>query len=282
VSKKQQRGEHDDDLEGGPSTWWWVVGGVAVVLVSAGIAIALFTAFGGSSLSEEDPDTPELPPLGAAPSLERSAAADLLEDKSFDDMTADELELVKSEATRVYADAEFRASNSFVRAIDVIRRDGHTVASRQYTIVETPGGTLANNEITSFYCDSEVEGFIDIYRSRSSIVRTNTEGLREQEGSQAFERIISATDWSDPTDLGYDEIDGRRVHGVEVKFAPLSGGEGLGWQLWFDVETAQLLRNVDMNAPGAPYTLRWGEVPRMVPVEELGTPPCYAQVYADD
>lgn len=280
MSKKKQRLD-DSDGEAGGISWRWMIGGLAIVLVSAGIAIAIFTALGGSSLSDEGDEPPELPALGAPAPTERSAVADLLENTSFDDMTDEELERVRAEVTRVYADTEFRASNRLVRAIDVIRREGHTVASRQYSLVETPAGTMANHEITSFYCDSEVDGFVDIFRSRSSVVRTRTEGLRERDGVQAFERVISATDWSEAKDVGFDEVNGRRVHGVEVKFEPLAGGL-IGWQLWFDVETAQLLRFVDMLAPSTAYTLTFAEVPRMVPIAELGIPPCYAQVYSDD
>ncbi|HEY8172668.1 MAG TPA: hypothetical protein VIH21_06245 [Dehalococcoidia bacterium] len=282
MAKKSRRSRDGSEPDTTPrSTWWWVVGGVATVALFAGIAIAVFTAFGGASLSEKPVTLPQPPPLeNPDPALERSAAADLLESTSFDDMTDEQLALVKSEAERVFANGEARGQNALVLA-DFVRRDGHTVASRQYNYVDAPGGNQVLNEVTSFYCTSEVPGFVDIFRSRKSVVKTTTEGAREVEGSRTFERTISATDWSNATDLGYDEVDGHRVHGVEVDFATVAGPT-LRWQLWLDVETAQLRRYVDMSVPEAPYTFRWGTVPRIVPEPELGTPPCYAQVYTDD
>jgi hypothetical protein len=56
----------------------------------------------------------------------------------------------------------------------------------------------------------------------------------------------------------------------------------IGWQMWIDVETAQIRRVIDTTAPEAPYKFDWRPIPRIVPEPELGTPPCYNLVYGGE
>lgn len=256
-------------------------GAIAVVAAFAGIAILVFTWLGGASLSEEDPDIPAIPTLTSElPEFGRSAAADLLEGKSLDDMTPEELALVKSEAERVYANAEVRLSSKTIPALDIVRRDGRTRISRQYVYTDSPGGAIVLGEIVAFYCDSNVAGFVDVYKSRTRLGTTTTEPGRIESGAQPFDEVLSATDWTAAKDLGFEEIEGRRAHRFEVQ-RTLQSGSQVAWQLWLDVETAQLLRSADGAAPDNPYTLDWRKPAKIIPATELGTPPCYAAIYGD-
>lgn len=255
--------------------------GAGVIALTALLGIGIVTAFGGASLSEKDPDVPEPPALaGEPPIIERSKAADLLEEKSFDDMTQAERDLVRDEATRVFADAEFRATSIAVLAIDVVRRDATTRATRQYKIGEGPGGALILQDIRSFYCDAPVEGFLDAYRTTVTPIGTTQGGDRVGTTTQAFDREMTAVDWTQTTDLGYDEILGRRVHGMEVPFATL-GGVSMRRQMWFDVENARVLRHGEVTPEGirGEYTFDWRKPPRIESTVELGIPPCYAEIY---
>jgi hypothetical protein len=285
VSKKKWslRGPGGDGGEGRSNRLLWIAGGIGIVVVSAAVAIGVVTALGGESLSEPDPEIPDVPALqGEEPAFERSSVADLLESTSFDDMSAEERESVKSEVLRVFSEAEFRASNVLVPAFEIVRRRGHTMAQRQYVITETPGDDYALTEIVTFFCDSEAAGFIDVYRSRKTAAGgVNTEGERQPAGVQGFELIAISTDWTDAKDLGLEDIDGHLTRGVEVQLTT-SGGAVIGWQMWIDVETAQIRRVIDTTAPEAPYKFDWRPIPRIVPEPELGTPPCYNLVYGGE
>lgn len=279
VSKKTQREQPAAPI----STRKWVVLGVGVIALTALLGVGIVTAFGGASLSEKDPEVPQPPALtGEPPLIERSAAAELLEGTSFDDMTQAERDLVRDEATRVFAEAEFRATSIAVLAIDVVRRDGTTHATRQFKIGESPGGALILQDIRSFYCDSPAEGFLDAYRTTVTPIGTTTGGDRIGTGTQAFDREMTAVDWTQTTDLGYDEVLGRRVHGVEVPFATLGGGS-IRREMWFDVETARVLRHGEVTPEGikGEYTFDWRKPPRIESTAELGIPPCYAEIYPD-
>lgn len=266
---------------------FWIVAGIATVVVSAGIAIAIFTLLGGASLSDNNdrPDlTDDIPQLSGEPVvLERSAAADLLGATSFDDMTPEQLALVKSEAERAFANVDLRAASAAVLAIDVLRRDGTTRASRQYSTPLGPNGEPVLSVSTAFYCDSEVEGFLDVFRIRRSILATVPEGERIEQGAQPFERTIEATDWTGAADVGFEDIRGRRAHGVQVSYITRSGSAPPR-QLWLDAETAQLLRLTDILDDGreAVYEFDWRKPERILPDPEIGTPPCYGPLYDDD
>jgi hypothetical protein len=266
---------------------FWIVAGVATVLVSAGIAIAIFTLLGGSSLSDDDdgPDfASDVPQLTGEPVvLDRSSAADLLAATSFDDMTSEQLALVKAEAERAFANVDLRATSAIILGIDLLRRDGVTRATRQYSTPLGPDGEPVFSVATTYYCDSEVEGFIDVFRIRRSVVATVPEGERVQQGTQPFQRVIEGTDWAEAKDLGFEDIRGRRTHGVEVTFVAQDGAT-TPRQIWLDVETAQMHRRTDIleNGQEQTYEFDWRKPERIVPDPEIGKPPCYGPFYDDD
>ncbi len=266
------------------STRTWVLVGAGVIALTALLGVGIVTAFGGASLSKKDPEVPQPPALATdPPPIERSAAADLLEGTSFDDMTQAERDLVRDEATRVFGDAEFRATSGGVLAIDIVRRDGTTRATRQFNIGESPGGALVLQDTRSFFCDAPVEGFLDAYRTTVTPLGTTIGGDRIDVTSQPLDREMSAVDWSQTTDLGYDEVSGRRVHGVEMPFTALSGST-IPWRMWFDVENGRMLKRGEIRTDGgeAVYIFDWRSPPKIETTSELGIPPCYDEIYPED
>jgi hypothetical protein len=268
-----------------------------VQVLGAVIIIAVFGAIGvaGSILIGEvfgdDPVAAEPVPdfIGGEPPIERSAAADLLEGKSFEEMTDEERDLVVAEVKRVFDDAEFRARSeieviqSSFAAVDVVRRGGVTRAVRYYRYGARPDGdgTMMTTE-TVFFCDSEVDGFLDSFRIRKNVLNTNVDGSRIQETSQPFDRELTGVDWTQPIDLGFDELEGRRVHGVQLPFTSALGGSST-WQLWFDVENGRLLRRGELNTEAAlvhDYRFDWRTPPRIEGGDDL-KPPCEGELYPD-
>ncbi len=261
----------------------WILIGAGVIVLTAVLGVGIVTAFGGASLSEKDPEQPRPPALtGETPPIERSAAAGLLESTSFDDMTQTERNLVRDEATRVFANAEFRATSSAVLAIDVVRRDGETRATRQFTIGESPGDEPILQDTRSFFCHAPVEGFLDAYRTTVTPLNTTIGGDRIEATSQPFDREMSAVGWNQMTDLGYDEVSGRRIHGVEMPFTTRAGLI-IPWRMWFDVENARMLKRGEINRAGneVEYLLDWRSPAKIETTAQLGVPPCYNEIYPE-
>jgi hypothetical protein len=258
-----------------------IIGGALVLLCSAVIAVVLVTLLGGASLSEDEPELLRPPPLLGPPVREPSEAGDLLATKTWDEMTDDERQLVRSEIIRAYDDAEFRAVSSRVIGIDVYRRDGTTWASRQYNNIESPGGAVVLRESLIFYCGAPQE--------RVRAVRYNTTPLGTEVleapgeiGQRAWQPIIEPIDWSSVRDLGFEEVDGRRTHVFQAAFI---GGpsDSPRAQYWIDVETAQLLRWAELSADASlsevsDYTLDWGKLkPALVP-DGQAVPDCVESI----
>jgi hypothetical protein len=218
-----------------------IIAGLLVIAVFAGLAIALVTYFGGSSLSKSPQhfDVPQ--PAGPVPALDRSAAADLLGGKSFSDMTQDELDLVKREVQRVYDNSQFRSTSAFTPlGIDVFRIDGVTRAVRQYQVAATPGGVNDLVESVYFYCD-DPSGKINVYHYAKSDFGAKATTQQLPHNQLPFDAIMSGVDWSQPTDLGHKTMEGRRVHGVSLQYTIPSTGKAFPADYWFDEENARLI-----------------------------------------
>lgn len=257
-----------------------ILGAVAIVGVFAALAIAgtMFVL----ARTDDKKELAELPGFAAqVPPIDRSAAADLLANKSFDEMSQSERDLVIAEVTRVFDNAEFRASSQLVLGIDVIRRDGVTRAIDRYWSATDKEGDPLLRETISFFCESEVDGYLDVFSADRTILASQVSGDRIVENTQAFQRTLSAMDWTMAKDLGFDEFDGRRVHGIETPWNFVSGQGSSISQAWFDVENARLLRRVEKNTAGEllhDYRIDWRVPPRIVPPPDL-KPPCYDEIY---
>jgi hypothetical protein len=254
--------------------------GIAVLLLSAGAAIAIFTLAGGSGLSDRDPSPPEPPALGEFQAAERSAAADLLSDGNFESMTPDDLELVQRELARAFADAEFRVRDPLVQVIDVVRREGHTVATRQFSRAESGTGSPYLVERRVFFCPG-ADGRVDIYRYAASVLATPTPQYDTAPFDQRpMERLVSDIDWTGAKDLGFADIDGRRAHGVLVGFRPPAGEGALETEYWIDVENARLLRRREPTGT-SDYAFDWRRPPRIETYPQHPQPPCASSIYAE-
>lgn len=259
----------------------WLMFGAFVLAAAVGTGILIATLLGVAGLSDEPDPLPTPPPLGAEePQYPRSAAADVLANVSFEEMTEEQLDLVREEVTKAYDNAEFRATSPLIMGLDIVRRDGHTRASHQYRIGDGPEGKVLA-ETVIFYCPGP-EGLLDIYRADFTPLLTDVRGERKPEGTQPFDREISALDWTQRKDLGFDEMHGRRVHGVEMPYRAMEGDRTLTWQVWFDIETAQLRLRREKPADdnnNFRYELDWHAVPKIETVPKLGKPPCYDDIY---
>ncbi len=262
----------------------WLVFGAIVMVAAVGTGILIATLLGFAGLSDEPEKLPEMPALGAdEPQYPRSAAADILASVSFEEMTQEQIDLVKTEVTKAFDNAEFRATSPLVMGLDVVRRDGHTRAVHQYRPVDAPGGGLMLAETIIFFCPGP-EGFVDIFRADFSPLMGNVRGERKPEGTQPLDREISALDWTQRKDLGFDEFQGHRIHGVEMPFRAIESDSTLPWQLWFDVETAQLRVRREVpsdNNDNFRYEFDWHAIPKIEPTEALGKPPCYDDIYPE-
>jgi hypothetical protein len=256
--------------------------GIVVVAVFAGLAISVVSLFGGSSLSEA-PEAPPEPPgaIGAAPAIDRSAAADVLANKTWDTMTQDERDLVKSAVTRVFDAATFRAVSSMVR-IDVYRRDGYTQVTRQFQRVSTPGGKDALQEQLNVYCpaSSGIAGALDAYKYTKSPLGVQFTQTTSTVGVQPWDPIIARLDWSDVGDAGFKDVGGRRAHGLQIKFVGQRGTSQA--QHWFDIENGRLLERFDVNDgtlnDATHYTLDYGKFAPIAAPEDQPQAPCYGDL----
>ncbi|MBI5289704.1 MAG: hypothetical protein HY873_12095, partial [Chloroflexi bacterium] len=269
-----------------------IVGGAVIVAVFAIIAIAAVTLLGGDELSKSETRLLPPTPSGAAPNLERSAAADTLANKTWDAMSEEERQLVESEVNRVFDAATFRASNEIVLGIDVFRRDGKTLVSRQYQQIETTPGEPALAEQTIVYCPDG-----ESWKPYRYIVTPIQKQMDERTPSQSprpWNEVVSDIDWSSVTDLGWKDIGGRRAHGFDVRFNFAGGSTGDAQatpgaerraRYWFDVENARLLERGQITEDPdverqANYSLDYRQPPDLHIPDDLEKPACVQEVLA--
>lgn len=291
---KRKRHRNDEEQRQ-PSRWdmsqWelstpqWVIIGAVVIVAFAAIAVTAVTIIAGSDGSQAG--SVLLPPTPATEEeipLERSAAADILDSKTWDEMSQEERDLVRSEMERVHDNADFRLVERLIFAIDIARRDGHTVASRQYRPGDTPGGDRALWTSFTFYCPTEVDGtpWADVYRYGLSPLRGTPVPTydRVRFDQRPTENYISSIRWDSITDLGWDEINGHRVHGFRFDFTTPDGTGSVEAEYWVDVDDARLRMRVETSAPDAPYLFDWRPQPPIIPPIE-GDVPCANGNYDD-
>lgn len=252
--------------------------GVAVVVLSAAVAVTAFTLLGGASLSEGG-KTVKLPPVGSPVAAERSAAADLLANKTWDEMSADEQALAESEFNRVFENTEFRASSARIIGIDIFRRDGHTRISRQYSqlkegVPSNEGQDVAESLI--FYCPSD-NSQIHAIRYDKTPLKTQVGEAIQEPRAQPWDIIISGINWEQGvSDLGWRDFEGMRLHGLRVVYnsnQPEVPGNRKEADYWFDQETARLIQRQpvipDANTEDQLYTLQWRALPTVeVPADQ--------------
>jgi hypothetical protein len=263
-----------------------IVVGIVIVAVFAGLGILVVTLLGGA----DDPanDALRVPaPVGPPPDIGESAAADLLADKTWDEMNAEERALVEQEIRRVFDSSNFRARSGFVIAVDVFRKDGETIASRTYPELEAPGGRELATQ-TLFYC-TEPDGSAETYRYFVSSSQSDFYKAREGQYIPAWSAVMSGTDWSNVTDLGFRNADGLRLHGFEVDYtSPVAESAAVSEriQYWFDVESARLvergrvIEGDDATTESNWYYLRYDELPPPIVPADLEQPPCVQEILA--
>jgi hypothetical protein len=259
-----------------------LVGGALLVVLFIFVGIAIVTLLGGDDLSKEDPKAPDLPALGALPDAPRSAVADLLENGSFDTMSAEDKAKVAAEVARIFGDANLRASSTVIPGLDVASRNGRIRASRQYKVsAENAGDQLLLTTTTVFYCDGP-NGTFDLYRLDDTGVERKTTYTKESSASPPFQRLFASADWSKAKDLGFREVSGRRVHGVQLTYTSSDSTSVVEAEQWYDVENARLLYHRSVNVdPGDGYFFDWRTPPPITVPEEMATPPCAGEVTGD-
>jgi hypothetical protein len=268
---------------------WLTIGAcAAIIVVSAGLAIGVVTLLGGDELSKAEGPLYRVPdPIGPPPEVPRSPAADVLETKVWDDMTADERELVEREAKRAFENVTFRTDNGFILGIDVYRREGKTLASRQYIAAQGVNGEDTGTA-TVFYCRDEADQ-VQGYRYLNSALGTDFfKGRDSDEFPPAWEPVMQNSLWDDVKDLGFRESDGgRRLHGFELGYRLIATNtdEPQRVQHWFEVETAQLAergaiypeqKDTDNNW----YVLKYDELLPIVLPADLEKPDCVQEILA--
>jgi len=265
VADKQSdpTGASSDDWKG---RVWFVLSSAAIGLAVAGVVIVILLvvrARDGGSGTATPPSAAgslDIPSPIAAQSAERSAAADVLADKTLDSMTEADLDLVKAEIARAYENVIFRATSGLVPAIDIYRIDDHTRVSRQFNAGAAPNENVTVQTLI-FYCDAP-DGSIAAYGYNVSPgdVRAASSSLKAQ--TQPFDALISGLDWSQAKDLGFREIAGHRTHGFEMPFASPATGKTTTARDWFDVETARIIVNEQPEGGDqAAYTFDWSLLP---------------------
>jgi hypothetical protein len=259
-----------------------VVGAIVVV-----IAVILGSIIGTVLLvgvDDDDPAAAAVPEFIAdAPEIERSSVADLLESTSFEDMTLEQREAAFDEFDRVLANAEFRMHGLLHLGIDIVRLDGTTMILRQYGVTEAPGGDTPT-EVTRFYCPGP-DGTIDTYETiRTGVSAPIPSYNRIDDGDQPLERALSDVNLTEVTDLGVEEIDGRRARGVRFIYN-FSETEPRATEAWFDIENGRVYSYQQFDAEGNPsvltdYDFDWRVPPRIEPDPALAMPPCYDGIYS--
>lgn len=259
-------------------------------LIIAAVVIVLVAVAAGSIIGtillvgvDDDADVAASVPafVADAPEIERSSVADLLSSKSFEEMTPEELDEVKAEVQRVFDDAEFRVTGPGLDGIDLVRRNGDTIISRQYATTDAPGGPTPL-EVTTFYCASD-DG-VDTYKTRRTSAGTTNDYGRLERDEPPLERILEDTDWIDPRDLGTREIDGRTARGIIMIY--VGDAARVPAEAWFDVENARVLKYFWYGPSRKPsyssnWEFDWRVPPRIEPDPDLETPPCFETAYRD-
>jgi hypothetical protein len=225
-----------------------IVLGLLIMIVTAGVAIAAITYFFGSSGGNSTTQIAVPQPTGPEPTAERSAAADLLASKSFADMSPDEVNLVKAAAIKAFANADFRTTSGLAPlGIDIFRIDDITRVSRLYEAGASAGGAAQLKTTLSFYCD-DISGKINWYRyvitADASSAARPAQITKEQ---VPFNNTLSGLDWSQPEDLGFQTIAGRRTHGVAMQLTTI-GGRTIRVESWLDVDNARLIARKSYNS----------------------------------
>lgn len=277
--KKKQQAKPSEPLK---LTRWHIIAGVSIVVLSASIAVGLVSYFGGSKLSKNDPNLEAPSPLGPVPTAERSDAADLLSSKSFNDMTADELDIVKAGAAKAYENAQFRTTSSLAPlGVDIIRVDGVTRVARQYQVIASPGGASEVQQVLFFYCD-DPSGKINAFRYATSSLGTQKGASQLPADQLPFGNTVSGLDWSKPEDLGYQTIEGRRVHGVAVPYTVPISSRVIRAENWFDIENARLIARKSVQTDGPDNVLRTFDwrlpQPILIPADQPPAP-CTEALY---
>jgi hypothetical protein len=256
--------------------------GAAVVAAFAGLAILVVTLLGGDEIGTR-PQAASVPAPIGPPVYVRSDAADLLESKTWDEMSAGERSLVEAEIRRVFDNSTFRASSGFVLASDVARVDGDTLVSRQYQPIETPGNVPALAERILVYCNEPKAA----YRYIISPLQADFAETSTAQSPKAWGTSLSGADFSQVRDLGFKESErtGRRLHGLELAFKiDPSVAQARPAQYWFDVETAQLAErgsiteNDEASTQANWYYLQYDELPPITIPDSLEQPDCVRDI----
>jgi len=250
----------------------------AVVLAAVGVSVSMLV-FGDLSRGDKSHGVDLPPPVGPE-TAERSAAADLLAEKSYADMTPEERDLLKSEITRAFANAQFRATSVIVPGIDVFRLEDRTRVSRQFRTGESPGGETVLVQTLTFYCDSP-DGNISSYQYSVSPLGATSKATGLRKWGSPFEGTIYGLDWAQATDLGFKTVDGHRVHGFEMPFnSPYSERTMLS-RTWFDVESARMIlrEQPDIGGDEATYTFDWRQPAPVVIPPDQPVAPCAEAFY---
>lgn len=273
---KKKRGTTDDQAKDSepilPARFVLAVVVVAVVAGTAAFFIARSRSGGSSATPSGDPSSVALAiPSPVAPEpASRSAAADLLANKTLDAMTAAERDLVKNEIANAFGGGAFRATSAIVPAIDIYRVDGATRVSRQFK-AGSPPGTGATVQSLVFYCDSP-DGNIAAFGYTIAPGNVSSGGTTMKPHTQPFDALVSGLDWSQAKDLGFQTIAGHRTHGFEMPFTSPATGATIVSRDWFDVESARIVRREQAGGDDtATYTFDWSvpapvEIPAGQPV----------------
>jgi hypothetical protein len=250
----------------------------AVVLAAVGVTISMLILGPPDDGKSALLDLPT--PAAPEPTVEGNAAADLLANKSYDDMTQEERDTLKAAVTKAFDNAQFRASSLLVPAIDVFRIDGRTRASRQFKAASSPGGEAVVVETLTFYCDSP-EGNINAFQYTVSPVGTSSKATVLKPFGAPFEGSLYGLDWSQAKDVGFRTVDGHRLHGFEMPFDSPSSGRTNTSRTWFDVDTARVIlrEQPDTGGDEATYTFDWSiPAPLVIPADQP-VAPCSEAVF---
>lgn len=241
--------------------------GLGVVVLSALVAIAVYTIVVGTSFGKEKPNIVDaLPAQGAEFPAEKSPASDAL-NKPWDQTSQDERDLIARDTTRVFENVTFRASSGLLPGIDVIIDGGKTQLSRGYAQLKDPPANRRFAESLTFYCPT-IDGKVHAYKYLTGPDSTTLSDQIQDPGTQPWQTILSRIDWTqDVTDLGIGEVDGRKVHGYRVFFdysKPSDPSPKMG-EYWFDVENARLLARQEYiegkDTLQTRYVLRYRAIP---------------------
>jgi hypothetical protein len=261
--------------------------GAGVVALSAILAVVVFTLFVGTDFGKDSPSAGGIPAPGAESAAERSAAADLLDSKSWDAMAQDERDLVRDEVNRAFADGHFRAASKLVAALDVFKEGGETKISRLYQVLVKPTSSRSYAQTLTFYC-SETDGTVSAYEyfDDGQTVALKP-AVTQDDRSQPWGIVISAIDWSTTVDIGFDKVDGHRVHGLRFTFTSKSREGGTRQDqtdYWFDTDSARLLARQlyvpDTDTSATRYTLKWRSLPPITIPDDQEKPGCVGDLYA--